>query len=550
LKISGIFFLISFFAIGIFSFINYVFAAGPTSECTGGTITYSGGKTIHTFNASGTLTCSSGGDIEYLVVAGGGGGGAYYLGGGGGAGGVRTGTLTITSGAKTVTVGGGGNGGSGTGDGFVGANGSNSVFDSITSLGGGGGGAYNGKAAGNGGSGGGAGYGGAIGTGTAGQGYNGGTATTAANYGAGGGGGASAVGANGTTSVGGNGGDGVSSSISGAPLTYGGGGGGCIYSSGTPGAGGAGGGGPGSIGNGFNGTANTGGGGGGGERVGTLGGNGGSGIVIVSYTTPSSEPEPDPEPAATATGTIDSIYKYAWSEKTGWISFGATNGNVEVGDSELTGYAWSEKTGWISLNCSNTVSCATIDYKVANDGNGNLSGYAWGEKTGWINFDPAYSQVVISATTGEFSGYAWGEKTGWISFNCSNASTCATVNYNVKTNWGGSGTVANLISSVFDTGVASGTALNTIMWQGSKPAGTSVKFQIASSNSSGGPWSYLGPDGSGTTYYSPSDAGIPAQINLSYHNGYRYFRYKVFLESDVGKAQAPRIDNIIINWSR
>jgi hypothetical protein len=249
-------------------------------------------------------------------------------------------------------------------------------------------------------------------------------------------------------------------------------------------------------------------------------------------------------------GTIDSTYKYAWGEKTGWISFGATNGGVEIGDAELTGYAWSEKMGWISLNCSNTTSCATVDYKVANDGDGNLSGYAWGEKTGWISFDPENSQVAISASTGEFSGYAWGEKTGWVSFNCSNTDTCSTVSYGVKTDWSGSGTEASLTSSIFDTGVSGGAAINSIMWQGVKPEGTVVKFQISSSNSSGGPWSYLGPDGSDTTYYAPSDANIPVQINLAYHNNHRYFKYKVFLETDIGKTQTPRIDNIIIGWSR
>jgi len=254
--------------------------------------------------------------------------------------------------------------------------------------------------------------------------------------------------------------------------------------------------------------------------------------------------------AIAATGTIDATYKYAWGEKTGWISFGVTGGSISIGDAELTGYAWSEKLGWISLNCSNTDSCATIDYKVANDGNGNLSGYAWGEKTGWINFDPSYSQVVISASTGEFSGYAWGEKVGWISFNCLNTDSCSTVDYSVKTDWAGSGDTASLISSVFDTGLAGGAAINSIMWQGNKPSGTSVKFQMASANDSEGPWSYLGPDGSDTTYYSPSDIGIPVQINLIYHNNHRYFRYKVFLETDVAKTVSPRVDNVIINWSR
>jgi hypothetical protein len=45
---------------------------------TGGTITYSGGKTIHTFTSSGTFSFDASGlpgTVEYLVVAGGGGGG-------------------------------------------------------------------------------------------------------------------------------------------------------------------------------------------------------------------------------------------------------------------------------------------------------------------------------------------------------------------------------------------------------------------------------------------------------------------------------------------
>jgi len=110
-----------------------------------------------------------------------------------------------------------------------------------------------------------------------------------------------------------------------------------------------------------------------------------------------------------------------------------------------------------------------------------------------------------------------------------------------------SGDSGNLISSVFDTGVASGTAINSIVWQGNKPADATVKFQIASANASDGPWSYFGPDGSDTTYYSPSDANISVQANLAYHNNHRYFRYKVFLTK---VSDNPRVDDIIINWSR
>ena len=79
-----------------------------------------------------------------------------------------------------------------------------------------------------------------------------------------------------------------------------------------------------------------------------------------------------------------------------------------------TGYAWGENIGWISLNCSNTSSCATVDYKVSNTVSGNLGGYAWSENAGWINFDPGVGSDPAISSSGELTGYAWGENIGWI----------------------------------------------------------------------------------------------------------------------------------------
>ena len=83
-------------------------------EATGGTITRSGGKTIHSFTSSGTFTIPSGSTFscDILVVAGGGGGNpAGGGGGGGGAGGFRKFTSqSVGAGASTVTVGAGGAG--------------------------------------------------------------------------------------------------------------------------------------------------------------------------------------------------------------------------------------------------------------------------------------------------------------------------------------------------------------------------------------------------------------------------------------------------------
>ena len=50
-------------------------APPPAFSATGGTITYSGGYTIHTFTTNGTFTPSASGNVEVLVVGGGGGGG-------------------------------------------------------------------------------------------------------------------------------------------------------------------------------------------------------------------------------------------------------------------------------------------------------------------------------------------------------------------------------------------------------------------------------------------------------------------------------------------
>lgn len=247
---------------------------------------------------------------------------------------------------------------------------------------------------------------------------------------------------------------------------------------------------------------------------------------------------------------------FAWNDAIGWIDFYATN-NVNVENAQLVGYA-SSSVGAIALNCNSTPNgniCGTSNFKVANDGAGNLTGWAWNDGIGWISFDSASAtstytyQVTVSPSTGDFSGWAWNDAVGWISFNCLNTSSCATSNYKVNTSWRAYPLTASLTSSIFDTGIASGTAVNTIMWQGNQPAGTSVKFQIASSNSSSGPWSYLGTDGTANTYYSPSNADIPVQINLTQHNNKRYFRYLIFLYSNVAKTLSPRVDDVIVNWS-
>ena len=238
--------------------------------------------------------------VEYLVLAGGGSGGSRHGSGGGGAGGYREGVLALAAGSTTPTsVGAGGLGQPFPGPG--GQNGSPSALGPISSTGGGRGGGYFDYAGNPGGSGGGGsghqggGGGGAggvgiqsdriggnapfggpgLGTGIAGQGHQGGDGL--GYY---------------PSCTGGQGGDGISSSITGAAVVRGGGGGGAGWSPasalGGGGFGGSGVGGDGCIpGGGSPGNpakgSNTGSGGGGGNGNPTAGGSGTAGIVIVRY---------------------------------------------------------------------------------------------------------------------------------------------------------------------------------------------------------------------------------------------------------------------------
>lgn len=277
------------------------FSAGAADFSNAASGTYTDGGINYkylTFTASGTLTVTKAGFADVLVVGGGGSGGSGY-GGGGGAGGYLEGQVLLPVGSLSVVV---GAGGSFTNLEFgAGRNGVSSYISPFyVAAGGGAGGASAdirspGEPGGSGGGGGGgsgvAGSGGAGGTGVAITGNDGGGAAGDGIRGAGGGGGRNAAGVTGTSSLGGNGGAGLASSITGTSVTYAGGGGGGS-GTGTAGTGGAGGGGNGTNSNAAAaaGTANTGGGGGGGGRLnnnstGGRGGNGGSGVVIIRVRT-------------------------------------------------------------------------------------------------------------------------------------------------------------------------------------------------------------------------------------------------------------------------
>ena len=286
-------------------------------EATGGTVTTSGDFKIHTFTGDGCFVVSQLGPdntIDYLVLAGGGGGAntPSQQGGGGGGGGLRsaktgnhgsytvhpnssTTGVTITAATFPITVGGGGAAPT-----SVSVNGSNSVFSTITSAGGGRGGTggTTGTPADNGGSGGGGGWsqGGSTGNtppvtppqgGNGGRGNQGSVPTVRGGAGGGAGSGNDGTDLNVPGNSGGVGGAGATNHITGSPVVYGSGGGGGGLSNPTwntsKGTGGTGAGdGADNSAAATSATANRGGGGGGASGT-QAGSAGGSGVVIIRY---------------------------------------------------------------------------------------------------------------------------------------------------------------------------------------------------------------------------------------------------------------------------
>ena len=304
--------------------------SGPKGiDASGGTLNdYTSGSDYyrsHTFSSSGSFVINEvatdpgiPNSIEYLIVAGGGAGGSGSdrANGGGGAGGFHTGSATGSAATYPVVIGGGGS---------ANAPGTDTVFNSYRSAGGGrGSDRYNaaGEAAGlpdsvwlAGGSGGGAAHdppGAAAGVGNKysttspaypgdapGQGNAGGQGRDMAGdgfkFGGGGGGGAGGGGSNASPSASGAGGPGSPNVYkTGSSILYAGGGGGGSEPNGQNypgGAAGPGGGGAGAnSGAGSAGTANLGGGGGGAQSSGGSG-LGGSGVVIVRYKIAQGQPQ-------------------------------------------------------------------------------------------------------------------------------------------------------------------------------------------------------------------------------------------------------------------
>jgi hypothetical protein len=149
----------------------------------------------------------------------------------------------------------------------------------------------------------------------------------------------------------------------------------------------------------------------------------------------------------------------------------------------------------------------------------------------WIRSSPstyANGQRVLSAD----SGATW--------------SADSTRDYNFKNymvvGYPPSGT---LTSGLKDSNPAGGITpiWSTLSWNGTTPANTSLKFQLAASNNSGGPFNFVGPDGTAGTFFTTS----PVQLQPQFYN-FRYLEYKAILAT-TNSAATPVLSDVTLCFS-
>ena len=102
-----------------------------------------------------------------------------------------------------------------------------------------------------------------------------------------------------------------------------------------------------------------------------------------------------------------------------------------------------------------------------------------------------------------------------------------------------------LISESYNLGTSSSnfTSLNWVPTTQPLEAGsTAVRFQLAANNDNS-TWNWVGPDGTGASFFTSSGQAVPLALN-----GNRYLRYRILLNTDDDMV-TPRIESVGIGFS-
>lgn len=154
----------------------------------------------------------------------------------------------------------------------------------------------------------------------------------------------------------------------------------------------------------------------------------------------------------------------------------------------------------------------------------DIGGDSWGTKT---------AAPVSFNSTGSNLAYANGKiywLLGW-------PSTAALYAYTVE----GYQSSGNYVSQTID--LTSKATFGNLDFSVTTPANTTIQFQLAANNDNS-TWSYVGPDGTASTYFSSTGTAIGSGLS-----GNRYVRYKTYLTTS-NLAATPVLNDITINYSK
>ena len=103
---------------------------------------------------------------------------------------------------------------------------------------------------------------------------------------------------------------------------------------------------------------------------------------------------------------------------------------------------------------------------------------------------------------------------------------------------GGYASSGNFTGATRDSNPPAGamTMWSSLAWTASVPGGSTLSFQVAASDADNGPFNFVGPDGTGATFFDASG------VALSAFNGKRYLQYRAYLGSSVGTATPTLAD--------
>jgi hypothetical protein len=272
--------------------------------------------------------------------------------------------------------------------------------------------------------------------------------------------------------------------------------------------------------------------------------------TYIGQTTASSTSYREVQFADTTEGTIWGVHGYLAYFASGTTANNGTTQIVDSGGAALTNIYSGDMSETSLFYKSEVITAPAGGWTQANF-NGVKGRVGFSSNIATI---PRWSSLMLqyAAPEGAPPAVTAFDNTFSSSTNIDYQSTPGQITLNPGVAWG------TLVSQTFDTQALNGAGFNSVMWNGDAGSGK-VGIQIASSNSSTGPWddtAFIGGAGCASTQYYEAPPATPIKIGCaSTHWNKRYFRYKVRLCYDTTTCTAttgtsPTVTDVTVNWSK